>query len=112
MNNIPFIIISVVVILYIIISIRKERLSVSASFGWIMFCLAMLFLSIFPTALDKFSFWLGISYPPALFLTICIIVIFISNFRDDKKIDELEKKVVDLTEEVNILKSEKKNGKK
>ena len=110
MNNIPFIIITILTIIYIIISIRRERLSVAASFGWIIFCLAMLFLSIFPTSLDWLSFQIGIAYPPAFFLTLCIIVLFISNFRDDKKIDELEKKVIDLAEEVNILRS--KDGKK
>ena len=111
MNNIPFIVIAVLVIVYIIVSIRREKLSVTASFGWFMFCLAMLFLSIFPKSLDWLSVQLGIAYPPALLLTICVVVIFISNFRDDKKIDELEKKVIDLSEELNILKSDK-NGKK
>lgn len=108
MNNIPFIIIAVLTIIYIIISIRREKLSVATSFGWILFCLAMLFLSIFPKSLDWLSAQLGISYPPALLLTICVVIIFISNFRDDKKVDELEKKVIDLSEELNILKSEKK----
>ena len=107
MNNIPFIVVAVLTIIYIVISIRRERLSVAASFGWVLFCLLMLFLAIFPTSLDWLSFKIGVSYPPALFFTICITVLFISNFRDDKKIDELEKKVTDLAEEVNILKGEK-----
>lgn len=111
MNNVPFIVISILTIIYIIVSIRHEKLSVAASFGWTLFCLAMLFLSIFPKSLDWLSFQLGITYPPAFLLTICVVIIFISNFRDDKKIDELEKKVIDLSEELNILKS-KKNEKK
>ena len=112
MNNIPFIIISILTIIYIIISIRRDKLSVSTSFGWTIFCLLMLFFSIFPASLDWLSFELGIAYPPTLFLTACVVIIFISNFRDDKKIDELEKKVTDLAEEVSILKSEEKDGKK
>lgn len=111
MNNIPFIVIAILTIIYMVISIRKERLSVAASFGWIVFCLLMLFFAIFPTSLDWLSFQFGISYPPALFFTACITVLFISNFRDDKKIDELEKKVTDLAEEVNILKGEKDDKK-
>lgn len=111
MNNIPFIVIAVLIIVYIIISIRRERLSVAASFGWVMFCLAMLLLAIFPHSLDWLSTQLGIAYPPALFLTACTVILFISNFRDDKKIDELEKKVTDLAEEVNILRGEKDDKK-
>ena len=111
MSNIPFIIIAIAVILYIIISIRKDKLSVSASFGWIIFCLLMLFFSIFPYSLDWLAFKFGVSYPPALFLTICVVVLFVSNFRDDKTIDELKKKVDDLSQEISILKGEK-DGKK
>lgn len=111
MSNIPFIIIAIAVILYIIISIRRDKLSVAASFGWIIFCLLMLFFAIFPTSLDNLAFSLGISYPPTLFLTICIVVLFVSNFRDDKTIDELKKKVDDLSQEVSILKGEKNDKK-
>lgn len=107
MNNIPFIIISVLTIIYIVVSIRKNRLSVAASFGWTMFCLSMLFFSIFPKSLDWLSASFGIAYPPALFFTICIVVLFISNFRDDKKIDELEKKINNLAEELSIKKGDK-----
>lgn len=111
MNNIPFIIAAIAVILYMIVSIRKEKLSVAASFGWVVFCLIMLFFAIFPKSIDSLANMFGVTYPPALFLTGCILVIFISNFRDDKKIDELEKKVIDLAEEVNILKGEKNDKK-
>ena len=111
MSNIPFIIISILTILYIVVSIRRERLSVAVSFGWIIFCFIMLFLSIFPTSFDWVSYQLGVSYPPAFFLTICVVIIFISNFRDDKRLDELCKKVTDLTEELDILKGEKNDKK-
>ena len=111
MNNIPFIVIAVLVIIYIIASIRREKLSVAASCGWLLFCLITLILAIFPYIIDWFSQLIGISYPPTLLLTLCVIILFIANFRDDKKVDALEKKVNDLAEEVNILRCEK-NGKK
>lgn len=106
MNNIPFIIGAIIIIIYMISSIRRDKLSVSASFAWIIFCVILLFLAIFPYSLDSLSASLGISYPPALFLTICAAVLFVINFNDNKRIDELEKKVNDMSQEINILRSE------
>ena len=108
MKNIYFIIVSIFIILYIFISIRKNKLSISNSFMWVMFCLIMLLLSIFPKSLDWLAKLIGIDYPPALFLTISIISLFVLNFMYSKKIEELHKKVISLAQEVSILKGEKK----
>ena len=111
MNNLPFIIVAVIIICYIISSIRREKLSVGVSFAWVLFCIAMLVLAIFPYSLDWLSGLLGISYPPALLLTICVAALFVMSFIQDKKIDDLERKLTNVTEELNIMKV-KKNGKK
>ena len=77
MNNIFFIIISLITIIYIFYSIRKNKLDITSSFIWIVFCIILLVLSIWPTSLDWFANLLGITYPPTLFLTIAIVVLFI-----------------------------------
>ena len=110
MKNIFFILTSIIIILYMIISIRKNKLSVSNSFIWIMFCIGLLFLSIFPKSLDWLAETVGINYPPTLFLTIAIVILFVMNFIYSKKIEELQKKVIDLGQELSILKD--KNVKK
>ena len=107
MNNTPFIVGAVIIIIYMIGSIRHDKLSVSASFAWILFCVALLVLAIFPYSLDWFSELLGINYPPALILTVCSAVLFVMSFIQDKKIDELERKNNDLAQEINIMKAEK-----
>lgn len=107
MKNWYFIVLSVFVILYIIYSIRKNKLSVNNSFMWIVFCIIMLLLSIFPKSLDWLAEFAGISYPPALFLTIAVVILFILNFQYSKKIEELKKKVIDLGQELSIVKSRK-----
>lgn len=112
MQNIPFIILAVLLIIYILASIRKNKISVKASFGWFLFCIGMLFLAIWPTSLDWFAEMLGISYPPALFLTICAIISFAMDFTYNRQIDDLQKKVTDLAQEVSILKAEKNDKKK
>ena len=73
-----------------------------------MFCIGMLLLSIFPKSLDWLAGFIGIDYPPALFLTIAVIVLFIMNFIQSKKIEELHKKVIDLGQELSITRYEGK----
>lgn len=108
MHNIFFIIIALLIILYIFYSIRKNKLSITNSFIWIVFCIILLILSIWPKSLDWFANLLGITYPPALFLTIAIVILFIMIFIQSKKIEDLHKKVIDLGQELSILKSNQK----
>ena len=112
MHNIFFIIASLLIILYIFYSIRKNRLSIANSFIWIIFCIILLILSIWPTSLDWLANVLGIAYPPALFLTIAAVILFIMNFIQSKKIEDLHKKVIDLGQELSILKSTQKPSSK
>ena len=104
MKNIYFIVVAVLVIIYIISSVRKNQLSIKTSFGWIIASLIMLVLSIFPYSMDWLAKILGISYPPALFLTLCIVFLVIQNFNFSKKLALQQEKIVDLAQEVSILK--------
>jgi len=111
MHNIVFIIIAILIIIYIFFSIRKNHLSIANSFIWIIFCIILLILSIFPTSLDWLANILGITYPPTLFLTIAIVILFVMLFIQSKKIEDLHKKVIDLGQETSILKGTKDNEK-
>ena len=111
MQNWFFIVISIFIVLYMLISIRKNKLTINNSIVWIIFCIVLIVLSIFPTSLDWLANILGISYPPALFLTIAIIVIFIMLFYQSKKIEDLQRKIINLSQEVSILKEEKNDKK-
>ena len=106
--NIFLTVIAILVILYILISIRKNKLSPANSFIWIIFCIILLVLSIWPASLDWLANLLGISYPPTLFLSIALVILFIMNFIQSKKIEDLQKKIIDLGQELSILKDKKK----
>lgn len=112
MHNIYFIIFALLIILYIFYSIRKNKLSIANSFIWIVFCIILLILSIWPTSLDWLANVLGIAYPPALFLTIAVVILFVMNFVQSKKIEDLHKKVIDLGQELSIQKSTQKESPK
>ena len=62
MNTLYFVGIAVIVILYIIISIRNNKLSIYNSSICIIFCLALLILSIWPKSLDWLANLIGIDY--------------------------------------------------
>lgn len=111
MKNIYFIVLALMVIFCIIYSIRNNKLSVTNSFIWIVFCLILLFLSIFPKSLDWLADFVDVYYPPTLFLTIAVVILFIINFQYSKKIEDLQKKVVDLGQELSIVKGDKKDSK-
>lgn len=106
--NIFLTVIAILVILYILISIRRNKLSPANSFIWIVFCAILLVLSIWPASLDWLANLLGISYPPTLFLSIALVILFIMNFVQSKKIEDLQKKIIDLGQELSILKDKKK----
>jgi hypothetical protein len=72
----------------------------------------MLILSIFPHLIDHLAPIFGVEYAPVLLLTFCVVVLFIMNFVSGKKIDDLQKKVIDLTQELSIVKAEQNEKKK
>lgn len=102
MKIIYFIILAVLVVIYMLSSIRKNKLSIKTSFGWIMGAIAMIILAIFPKSLDWLSYLLGIEYPPALFLTLCVIVLFIIDFNNSKKLEEYRQKIIELAQRLAI----------
>lgn len=104
MNNIYFIILSILVILYVINIVRKKKFSIKESFWWIVASVVMLVLSIFPYSIDWIAQKIGVAYPPTLLLVACIIFLLFINFRDSKRISELQMKVVELGQELAIVK--------
>ena len=72
----------------------------------------MLILSIFPKSLDWFASFIGISYPPALFLTLCVVVLIVIDFNFSKQLEDHKKKIIELEQHIAILKHEVENEKK
>ena len=113
MKNVYFIIFSIVVIIYVINIVKKKKFSIKESFWWFFASILMLLLSIFPHSIDIIALKLNITYPPSLFFVICIIFLLFINFRNSKRIAELQTKIIELGQEMAIVKYElKKNENK
>ena len=105
MNNIIFIVISVIAILLVINSVRKKVFSIKESFWWFAAAIIMLLLSIFPYSIDWVAEQLHISYPPSLLFVLCIVFLTFINFRSSKIVASIQSQITDLTQELSILKS-------
>ncbi len=112
MNNTYFIILSIIVVLYVMNIVRKKKFSIKESFWWFIASVLMLILSIFPYSIDFFAKLLGITYPPSLLFVLCILFLLFMNFRDSKRISELQAKVVELGQELAIVKEKVGHNKK
>lgn len=104
MKNIYFVIVAVLFMIYMIVEIRKEKLSIKESFWWMMSSLLMLILALFPYSIDWIAEKLGIDYPPSLLFVICIVFLLFINFRNSKRISEQQIKIIDLAQNISLLK--------
>lgn len=106
MKNIYFIIIALFLLFYVIHVVKKGKLSIKESFWWVICSIVTLVLSIFPTSIDTIAKWFGVSYPPTLILVFSILFLLFMNFRSSAKISEQNEKIMELTQQLSILKNE------
>lgn len=106
MKNIYFIIISIVCMIYVVFEVRKKKFSIKESFWWMIASLIMLILSIFPHSIDYIAKKIGVSYPPSLLFVFCIIFLIFMIFRNSKRISNQQEKIVELAQNLAILKEQ------
>ena len=68
----------------------------------------MLFLSIFPKSIDFVAKKIGVSYPPSLLFVLAIVFLLFINFRNSKRIAEQQLKIIELAQNIAVLKNNKK----
>lgn len=112
MNNFYFIVLAILVMIYVFNVVRNKKFSIKESFWWVMASLLMLLLAICPYSIDRVANYLGIAYPPSLLFVLCIIFLLFILFRNSRKIFELQMRVVELGQELAILKEKVNREKK
>lgn len=106
MNRLYFIIIALLPIIYIIHEVRKKRFSIKESFWWMVASFLMLILAIFPYSIDFLANKFGVEYAPSLLFVFCIIFLILMIFRNSKRISEQQIKIIELAQQIAILKEE------
>ncbi len=120
--QIIIIVLSLSLFLFVLNLIRKRQLNIEHSILWLVVSVTILIASIWHNLADQVALFLGIEYPPALFLSVAIFFslailmhfsIELSKLKDQNKtliqelaiyknlIKKLEKKITEVDESLN-----------
>ncbi len=109
--SIFFIIISILTSAFILKQTLTKRLPERESVLWMLGCIVMILLAIFPKSMDNIAKSVGVSYPPSVYLLLAIMFLGLLIFRlmlqtEDRKrkSDELARKFALLEREIEELK--------
>lgn len=94
-------------ILYIIFEmVKKKKIKEEYSILWFIMGLIFLFVSVFPSIIDKLGSLFGIAYAPTLILLLLIAFILAVLIHFSVVLSRLSEKNKDLIQEVGLLKHE------
>lgn len=106
--NTFFAIVGILLAIYIINSVKKNKFDIAESIIWISGTLVIIIFAIFPNLIIYLSDLVGIEYAPSLFFLLCLIFVILINFRFSKKILKQQEKITILAQEIAILKEKNK----
>jgi len=105
MNRGFFIVLAIIILFYVTHVVRRNKLPIKESFWWFVGAVAILVLALFPQILDWTASLLGIAYPPTLLLTMCVIFLLFINFKDDRRLAQLQMQNIELEQQVTLIKN-------
>jgi len=97
---------SAFLVLFIFELIRRRRLREEFSILWLGMGLIFLAVSLFRKLLDKFSYLVGIGYPPAALFLLLIVGLTVILIHFSVAISELKEANKKLAQELGLLKKE------
>jgi hypothetical protein len=101
---------SILLIAFIFELIRRKRLREEFSILWLAMGGVFLVLSIFRGLLDRFSYAIGIAYPPAALFLILIIGLMLILIHFSVAISELKETQKKLVQQIGLLRAERESG--
>lgn len=105
---------SVAVLIYILYTVRKNRMSIHYSLIWILWAIGMIIISLFPDIVSWVTSFLGIQYPSNTIFLIFIFLLYCLSFYLYLKISKHNDEITKLNYEISTLKKaleELKNNK-
>jgi hypothetical protein len=103
---------STLFLFFIIELVRRRKIREQYAILWIVTGVLFLFFAIWRDALNMLSYLLGIAYPPAAFLLILIMGIFLILIQFSVVISDLSEKIKILIQEIAFLRLENEKLKK
>lgn len=92
--------------------VRKDRLHVNHGLGWMLVAGAFALLGFAPSLIDQFATRLGVSYPPALALTLAVTVLVLKTLSMDIERSHLQIRNQRLTQRLAMLEADLEKLKK
>ena len=102
--NYFFLMIGIILIIYILNAVINKKFAIYESLFWILATVVIIFLAAFPKSLDSIALRLGVNYSPSLVFLLSIIFLLFINFKQSKLLNDTMQKLVDITQELAILK--------
>jgi len=96
---------SLALLLFVLNLIRKRRLRIEHSVLWLFVSLCILIASIWQNLADQIAYFVGIDYPPALFLSIAIFFSLAILMHFSMELSKLKEQNKSLTQELAIYKN-------
>lgn len=92
--------------LVIIRLLRHRQLRSKYALLWTVMAVALGVFALFPGLLDRISVWIGIDYPPALFLLMATGLLFLVIVEYSVELSKLDERTRRLAEEIALLRAE------
>lgn len=96
--RIALIIVSILTCAYVFRKIRKSQMRIEDTIFWIVFCLGVVVLSIFPQIASFMTNLLGMEAPVNFVFLAFIFILIMKNFMMSVKISQLEEKLGNLAQ--------------
>lgn len=110
--QIEMIVATILLLLLIIVSLKKNTISIKSSIAWLLLPIVFLIISIFPDPLTAFSKWLGFETFSNFIFVVVIALLIIICFFLTVTISHQQAKIVKLIQELAIIKKEQNDRKK
>ena len=94
---------SILVTVIVLSQTLSKRLPEKESVLWMLGCLAIIVLSIFPKSMDNLANAVGVDYPPSLYFLIAILFLVLLIFRLYTHMDDLKRKCDTLARKISLL---------
>ena len=94
---------SLIVTAIVLSQTLSKRLPEKESVLWMLGCIAIIILSIFPKSMDNIASAVGVDYPPSLYFLIAILFLVLLIFRLYTQMDNQKRKCDTLARKVSLL---------
>jgi hypothetical protein len=100
--------IGLLVAVFIIVLMRRDKLHVSHGLGWVMVAVGFAFLGFAPSVIDKVAAYFSVAYPPVLALTLGVSVLVIKILLMDIERSRIEARNQRLIQRIAMLEADLK----